>query len=265
MAVAASKMEAMQPLPLAPAGSVRVADGVAFSEDREGNGSVFLWGNAAWSWTGGDTAARRLAAVQLVNTKGAKQREVADAFGLHENSLVRWRASYASGGVEALVSERPGPKGPSKLTDTLRAEIRRLRASGLSFVNVAAQTGVSTATVQRVMIAAAAQAALEAAEASRSEVVPPAKPLERSAERVAARFGLINDAEPVVCEGASLPLAGALLILPALVATGLLEIAARVYGASRAAFYSLRSLLCPLVFACLVGEVRAKGSPGSTR
>jgi hypothetical protein len=57
------------PLPLTPAGSVGIADGVAFFEDVEGNGSVFLWGMASWSWTGGDRAARRLAAVQLVNSK----------------------------------------------------------------------------------------------------------------------------------------------------------------------------------------------------
>ncbi|MHB8499248.1 MAG: hypothetical protein ACYDES_14950, partial [Acidimicrobiales bacterium] len=65
MAVATAKMGAMQPLPLAPSGSFPVADGVAFLEDAEGNGSVFLWGMAAWCWRAGDPAARRLAAVQL--------------------------------------------------------------------------------------------------------------------------------------------------------------------------------------------------------
>ena len=43
MTVTASKMGAMQPLPLAPSGSVHVARGVDFLEDAEGNGSVFLW------------------------------------------------------------------------------------------------------------------------------------------------------------------------------------------------------------------------------
>ena len=89
----------MQPLPLAPSGSLRVADGVAFLEDAEGNGSVFLWDMAAWSWQRSDQVARRLGAVQLVNSKAARQRQVADAFGVHENSLVRWRSAYASGGV----------------------------------------------------------------------------------------------------------------------------------------------------------------------
>ena len=65
-----------------------------------------------------------------------------------------------------------------------------------------------------------------------------------SHERVAARFGLIDDAPPVIGEGSSLPLVGALLILPALAATGLLDTAARVFGTRRRAFYGLRSLSC---------------------
>jgi len=129
VAVAAAKMVTMQPLPLAPSGSFHVAGGVDFLEDADGNGSVFLWGMAAWCWRAGDVAARRLAAVQLVNSKAAKQRQVADAFGVHENSLVRWRGAYEDGGVESLVTDRPGPRGPSKVTDAKRAEIRALRRS----------------------------------------------------------------------------------------------------------------------------------------
>ncbi len=89
----------MQPSPVAFAGSSHIADGVAFLEDTEGNGSVFLWGMAAWCWRAGDPAARRLAAVQVVNSKAARQRQVADAFSVHENSLVRWRSIYEAGGA----------------------------------------------------------------------------------------------------------------------------------------------------------------------
>ena len=134
MAITASKMGSVQPLPLAPSGSVHVAGGVDFLEDAEGNGSVFLWGMAAWCWRAGDTTARRLAAVQLVDSKAARQRQVADAFGVHENSLVRWRSAYRAGGASALGTDRPGPRGPSKLTEAKRAEA------------VASRTGVSTDT-----------------------------------------------------------------------------------------------------------------------
>ncbi|MGH8574813.1 MAG: putative transposase, partial [Gammaproteobacteria bacterium] len=63
----------------------------------------------------------------------------------------------------------------------------------------------------------------------------------------------------MICEGASLPLAGALVILPALAATGLVGAAAGLYATGRAAFYGLRSLLLATVFACLLGEPRAEG------
>ena len=224
----------MQPLPLAPSGSSHVADGVAFLEDAEGNGSVFLWGMAAWCWRAGDPAARRLAAVQLVNSKAARQRQVADAFSVHENSLVRWRSIYEAGGVSSLMDDRPGPKGPSKATEAKRLEITHLRSSGLSLAEVARRTDVSTATVRRVTLGVVGTDPSDpgvdpdgcndepTGAADDGELVPLARPVDRSQERTAARFGLIDEAPPVICEGASLPLAGALLILPALVATGLI-------------------------------------------
>lgn len=223
MAMSASKMGAMQPLPLAPSGSLHVACGVDFLEDAEGNGSVFLWGMAAWCWRAGDSTARRLAAVQLVDSKAARQRQVAEAFGVHENSLVRWRSAYRAGGASALVTDRPGPRGPSKLTETKRAEIAALRASGLSLAAVAERTGVSTDTVRRATAVPAAGRSSDAhgedkpsgATENAARLVPLASPMERSGERALARFGMINDAPPVICEGASLPLVGTLLILPA--------------------------------------------------
>jgi prepilin-type processing-associated H-X9-DG protein len=91
-------------------------------------------------------------------------------------------------------------------------------------------------------------------------------PAPRDGERQAARRGVLEEAAPVITEGASLPLVGALVILPALFGTGLLEVAAsvfgegrRVAGVARSAFYGLRSLVLCVVFSALVGEPRAEG------
>ncbi len=259
MVSVASTLDAMVPLPLAPGGSVRVAPGVAFSEDDEGSGSVFLWGMAAWSWAGGDRVARRLAAVQLVESRAARQRQVAAAFGVSEDTLMIWRGEYEANGTIGLAERRRGPKGPSKLTDELRVEIGVLRGEGLSLLAVAGRTGVSTDTVRRALAVAPAPVAAPVEPAGGSGLVPLALPVDRSGERQAAHAGLITEAPPVICEGASLPLAGALLILPALAATGLLDAAAQLYSTGRAAFYGLRSLLLSIVFACLCGEPRAEG------
>jgi transcriptional regulator with XRE-family HTH domain len=259
MVVAASRLDAMPPLALAPGGSRLVAPGVAFLENDEGSGSVFLWGMAAWSWGGGDRVARRLAAVQLVESKAARQRQVADAFGVNEDTVLIWRGEYKANGTAGLAGRRLGPKGPSKLTDAKGAEIRALRGEGLSLLAVAERAGVSTDTVRRALAGSSASAskAVEPVDASRLE--PLARPADRSVERQAARAGAITEAPPVVCEGASLPLGGALIILPALAATGLLDAAAGLYTTGRAAFYGLRSLVLSIVFACVLGEPRAEG------
>ena len=56
------------------------------------------------------------------------------------------------------------------------------------------------------------------------------------------------------------PLAGLLLALPALAATGLLETAHTVYGALPNGFYSLDTMLCESVFRALLGQARAEGA-----
>jgi len=266
MALAGERLAVMQPLPLVPPGSAMVADGVSLLEDDNGTGTVFVWGQATWTWDGSDAAARRLAAVQLVNARAASQRQVAVAFRANETTLWRWRCDYTNKGLQGLIPSPMGPKGPSKLTKEKEGQIRELRSSGKNLAEVARATGVSEKSVRRAL-GRAAVPALSTEDPSRaSELVPLAAPTERDGEREAARRGMLDEAAPVICEGSHLPLLGALLILPALVATGLLEASAAIYGAGRhvngtrrAAFYGLRSLVLAVVFSCLIGEPRAEG------
>ena len=64
----------------------------------------------------GDEAARRLAAVQLVQLKAATQVQVALAFGVIPVSVWRWAKALAGGGVAGLVPAAKGPQRASKLT-----------------------------------------------------------------------------------------------------------------------------------------------------
>lgn len=243
-----------QPLPVRPAGSVEVNRAVDLLETDEG-GVVFIWGMAAWCWAPGDVVGRRLAAVSLVTTGAALGTEVAAAFDVEPESLRRWRRAWEQFGVAGLEPKRRDPKGPIKLTDDKRAEIRRLRAEGSSLRAIGREVGLDPDTVSRAL--AEVPAPVPAPELAGLPVL--ARPASRTAERQAARAGLLAGAEPVICEGASLPLAGALLVVPALVATGVLEAFAAVFDTGRAAFYSIRSLVLTLVFSALVGEVRAEG------
>lgn len=77
-----------------------------------------------------------------------------------------------------------------------------------------------------------------------------AKPMEdawdRSADRVFARLGLLAEAAPQFGDAQGVVGLGVLLALPALMSTGLFEVAEKVYGGFGAAFYGVRS-----VFTCL--------------
>jgi hypothetical protein len=266
-----------------------IGDGVAFAEDASGSGGIFVWGQPTWSWDESDPGARRLAAVQVVHAGLCRQRDVAFAFGTNETTIWRWREDYAAGGMGALLPVPHGPKRPTKLTEAKVAEIRALRDAGKTLAEVAQATGVSTFSVRRAIGSTPIRPARSDEDLQSGDdnlgndndgdghidddhevvgvLVPLAKPAARTGERAAACGGVLDEAAPVLCAGASLPLVGSLLILPALVATGLLEAATAVYGAGRtvggirrSAFYGLRSLVLCVVFSCLAGEPRAEGA-----
>ena len=71
-------------------------------------------------------------------------------------------------------------------------------------------------------------------------------PRDRSIDRVLALAGLLDDAVPKFCERAEVVFAGFLLAIPALVSSGVFEVAQKVYGSIGPAFYGLRTTM--LVF-----------------
>jgi DNA-binding CsgD family transcriptional regulator len=79
-----------------------------------------------------------------------------------------------------------------------------------------------------------------------------ANPLDRSMDRLLAAMGLLDDALPVFALTRSLPRAGVLLAIPALVASGLLSTAEKIYGTLGPAFYGLRTTLVAYVLLALL-------------
>lgn len=175
------------PLPLPREDARVVAGGVELVEDAEGGGAVFVWGSAAWCWRAGDAAGRRLAAVQMVATGAASQRQVAAALGVNETTVWRWRREYDAGGVAALAEQAKGPRGASRLTSAKVAEIVALRGEGASMQAVADRVGVSLNSVSRALGGRPMRLAREAEDAP---AVPP--DAARAADAAVAAEGVVE-------------------------------------------------------------------------
>src|SRR5882672_128999 len=119
-------------------------------DDKEG-GIVFVSGWATFGWKAGDEAGRRLAALQLISLRVASHKEVAAGFATGVATLWRWEQAYRAQGLAGLMRERPGPRGPHKLTPELRQQIQRLDAQGLSLRKIAEGTQLSTDTIRRAL------------------------------------------------------------------------------------------------------------------
>src|SRR5450631_2100555 len=258
-------MSTQPPLPSAPvAGAVSIGQAVALVQDADG-GRVFLRGELVYAWDVGDVALRRLAAVRLVAIKAARVADVAAAFGIDAGTLWRWGQQLSATGVAGLVPDKRGPKGPSRLIDDMARDIRVRRSRGASIRAIASAVGVSTDTVRRAL-PAPAPAPQQATPTEEPQPGPKADlpvlpaPAGRDGERAAARWGKLTHAEPVFAPAARVPLAGLLLAIPALEATGLLGCATTVFGSLRNGFYGLDTMLLEGVLRALAGEPRAEGS-----
>jgi transposase-like protein len=269
-----ARMLTQVPLPLLPRDAAEIAPGVGVVAGPDGGGVVWVHGLATFAWDAGDEAARRLAAVQLVQLSAATQVQVALAFGVIPVSVWRWAKALAGGGVAGLVPAAKGPQRASKLTPEVIARIRELDRHGAGKAAIAAATGVSESSVRSVLRPARPAAGdvpagqdpadtgvadAGVAEPGPLPVLP--DPVPRDGERALARFGLLGEgAAPAFTPGARYPLAGLLLTLPPLAQSGLLDCARQVYGRLRDGFYSLEVMLVVLVFMALLREARAEGA-----
>src|SRR6059058_3364074 len=91
-------------------------------------------------------------------------------------------------------------------------------------------------------------------------------PLDRSLDRLLAALGRLDDAQPLFAPAQNLPRAGVLLAIPALVASGLLPAAEKIYESLRPSFYGLRTTLVAYVLLALLRirrpEALKEYSPG---
>jgi len=84
-------------------------------------------------------------------------------------------------------------------------------------------------------------------------------PSNRSTDRALARLGMLEDAAPMFRNGESVPGAGVLIAIPALMESGIFHAARKIYGNLGASFYGLRTILLSLLLMALLRIKRAEG------
>jgi len=238
-----------------------------------------------------DRAAELYAMVTLVDAGYADQNDVARAFGCSTRSLRRHQAQYEAAGLEALCrapGRPPGLRLRSSRSGRRDRTMVSLKTQGASNRGIAAKLGVDERVVRRALrrldwraspdaplpFPPRAHATPCADTIGPSLVVSPppiihskptaetiadavpvsldSDPLHRSMDRLLAAMGQLDDAAPLFATTGALPGAGALLAVPALVASGLLSVARTLYGTIGPAFYGLRTTLVAYVLLVLL-------------
>ncbi|HBH00429.1 MAG TPA: hypothetical protein DDZ42_00705 [Candidatus Rokubacteria bacterium] len=98
-----------------------------------------------------DVTMRRHVMVQLAEAGRLSGVHIAQRFQVTPVYVSLLRGRLRAGGSAALAAKRRGPKGPSKITGSLAARVRRLRQAGLAYRPIAAELGVSHMTVRRIL------------------------------------------------------------------------------------------------------------------
>ena len=103
---------------------------------------------------------------------------------------------------------------------------------------------------------------VEGATAAMEEPLPTSfdtDPSDRRHDRLFAYLGLLDDAAPLFRPGQKVSGAGVLLAMPALLESGVLEVAREVYGSIGPAFYGLRTTIVALLLMALLRIKRPEG------
>jgi len=259
---------------------------------------VLVGGLPIAQYSAGDRMAETYAMVSLVEQGWAQQGEVAHAFAITTRTLRRHQRRFEEGGLAALGHAGGCPKGTPRVPRARAALVSRLKADGMSNREIASRVGVSEKAIRKLLhrlgwrapgtkqealplpgadpnLSAPAGSPVEnppaapapSADPNLSATAAPSDvpfsadrdPANRQVDRLLARIGLLDDAAPLFRPGDRVPRAGVLLAIPALVQSGVLDVAREVYGSIGPAFYGLRTSVVALLLMALLRIKRPEG------
>lgn len=288
--------------PSPPPGTVVLNDRVSIQTEGSQR-AIFLQGLVLMHYDVNDHAAQECAMVTLFEAGYADQNDIARAFGCTPRTLRRYQERIESGGLLALGRPRgrPSHKGSPPIEGRDRT-ILHLKERGLSNRAIAVKLGFSEKAVRKRLrrlgwkpqpaicvpfetmtddatqpmtapsdttVAAATAAATIGDDKTTDSPLPVSfdrNPLDRSLDRLLAAMGKLEDAAPLFARTENLPGAGVLLAVPALVQSGVLTAARKIYGSLGPAFYGLRTTIVTSILLALLRiprpEALKEHSPG---
>ena len=219
-----------------------------------------------------DRDGMRLAAGMLSQMRLAPDTALATALGVSRETVRRNRKLLAEGGIGAIHTCKRGPREPYKLKETARLRAQRCLEEGWSVNRTAQEVGLTEGALRyqirqgrlrqpppprrrrpsRETPPQTEAASSPSQRAHEDQACAQGVAVKRTEERALACTGHLHEAAPVFGAVESVPGAGVLLALPALLGQGLLEVPQDVFGALRNGFFGLRSVLLTLAFMALL-------------
>lgn len=238
---------------------------------QDGHRVVLVSGIVLASYAVTDRMAEAYAMVSLVQQGWASQQQVASALDCSPRTIRRNQRRFEHGGLAALGHGGGYPQGQWRLAGERSRWICRLKTEGHSNREIARRAGVSEMAIRKVLPRLGWTDAQQQPELIPVQIATPANPnlsafcvaarpapashdadpSDRSADRLLARLGLLEDASPLFGSVAAVPRAGVLLALPVLIASGVFECAQKIYGSLGPSFYGLRTSLLTLLLMAL--------------
>lgn len=217
-----------------------------------------------------DRTGVRLGAVTAIRQNLVGVAEMARSLDLHRSTLSADLAKFDAGGVEGIVARKRGPKKAHKLTPPVLRRIQKQFDGGATITDIARDEGVSRRclyhAIDRGLLAGPERVRkpVEAPEAAPTRTESPSAraaedqaceagvAVKRTLDRAMASTGRLAEARAEFEFAESVPNAGVLLALPALLGQGLIEVGEKTYGTLRNGFFGLRSVLLTFAFMALL-------------
>ena len=212
------------------------ADGIPGLVSKPGRPAGRRSGGAKQRGNALSTLAPRDQTILHLKTKRASNRVIAGKLGLSEGAIRKrlrrlgWQPQAEPAAAGSLFDQgATGNASPTSETSGNTIDIPKGAAATVDKQRGRADEGMEPAPVSR-----------------------DPNPLDRSMDRLLAAMGLLEDAAPVFAPAESLPRAGVLLAIPALVASDVLPVARQIYGSIGPAFYGLRTTLVAYILLALL-------------